>query len=181
MVERCGHPLPWKRLNLHEYLSRLGWTSRWQASHLLCFMPITRYNKCHERVNEMYRLMWGIFPDLICCDVWRGHCLEDECWPSELLLTDDLKRTLNCHNLVNWAAVGGKKKKQIKKLVYTSKYWLCFFLLLLFCTRIHYSYNQLANHLLQDHHLGNAYLYCAHCDALYSFTSSWAQNDNNNN
>lgn len=108
-VERCGHPLPWKRLNLHEYLSWLGWILRWQACHLICFMPITRYNKCHERVNEMYRLVWGIFPDLICCDGWRGHCLEDECWPSELLLTNDLKRTLNRHNLVNWAAVGGKQ------------------------------------------------------------------------
>lgn len=74
----------------------------------------------------------------------------------------------------------GSSGRLKKRLVYTSKYWLCFFFKL-FCTRIHYSYNQLANHLLQDHHLGNAYLYSAHCDALYSFTSSWAQNDNNNN
>lgn len=78
-VERCGHLLPWKRLNLLEYLSRLGWSSHCKASHLLCFMPITRYNECREHVNEMYRLVWGVFPDLIFCNVRRGHCLEDEC------------------------------------------------------------------------------------------------------
>lgn len=69
-VERCGHPL-WKRLNLHEYLSRRGWTSRWQASHLLCFMPITRYNKCREHVNEMYRLCGASF------QIWYAAMCEE--------------------------------------------------------------------------------------------------------
>lgn len=46
---------------------------------------------------------------------------------------------------------------------------------------IHYSYNQLANHLLRKHHLGSGYFYFAHLDALFLFTSSWAESGNNNN
>lgn len=46
---------------------------------------------------------------------------------------------------------------------------------------IHYSYNQLANHLLRKHHLGNGYFYIAHLDALFLFTSSSAEIGNNNN
>lgn len=59
---------------------------------------------------NLQMVIGGIFVYLMYCACVKGPLLEGCCTSAvvkcELFLTDELKRTLCRHNLVNWAAVG---------------------------------------------------------------------------